>query len=353
MILRSLLMLGVGAAIACAVPAHAAGTTSPADQTKIASAATETVAAVDPDTTKAKAPAVKKPKAKTANKKSTKKVAKSTKKPPVVAEEEEKRGFFSRLFGGPIKEKDKAAAKTVKTAAATKPKAKPLAKPVEPVAFVDDDPGLPEVTGNSGELRSEQPTQKKPTLFASLFGRAADPQMLPETRALDRVLAKKQANSKFRVRPEFEPQEVDFSGFPSGTIVIDTGSKFLYLVEGRSTARRYAIAVGRDGLQFKGSVTVGDKQEWPRWIPTLDMQKREPKHYGQYKDGMDGGAENPLGARAMYLYSGKKDTHLRIHGTNQPQSIGTAASNGCFRMINEHVIDLYKRVKIGTPVVVL
>jgi lipoprotein-anchoring transpeptidase ErfK/SrfK len=350
MILRSLLMLGVGAAIAYAVPAHAAGTMPPADQTKIASAATETVAAVNSDTTKATAPAVKKPKAKTAAKKSTKKVAKAaTRKPPVV-EEEEKGSFFSRLFGGPIKEKDKAA-KIAKTAAVTKLKANP-AKPVEPVAFVDDDPGLPEVAGNSGELRSEQPGQK-PNLFASLFGGTPNPTMLPETRALDRVFAKKQAKSKFRVRPEFEPQEVDFSGYPSGTIVIDTGAKFLYLVEGRSTARRYAIAVGRDGLQFKGSVTVGDKQEWPRWIPTLDMQKREPKHYGQYKDGMDGGAENPLGARAMYLYSGRKDTHLRIHGTNQPQSIGTAASNGCFRMINDHVIDLYKRVKIGTPVVVL
>lgn len=347
-------MLGVGAAIACAVPAHAAGTSSATDQTKIASAATQTVAAVAPDAATAKAPAVKKPKAKTASKKATKKVAKaSTKKPPAAAKEEEKGNFFSRLFGGPIERKDDAVAKTVKTAAAAKPKpAKAVAKPIEAVAYVDEDPGLPEITGNSGELRSEQPNQK-PTLFASLFGGAPESRMLPETRALDRVLAKKQAKSKFRVKPEFEPQEVDFSGFPSGTIVIDTGAKFLYLVEGRSSARRYAIAVGRDGLQFKGSVTVGDKQEWPRWIPTLDMQKRDPKQYGQYKDGMNGGAENPLGARAIYLYLGKQDTHLRIHGTNQPQSIGSASSNGCFRMINDHVIDLYKRVRIGTPVVVL
>ena len=102
--------------------------------------------------------------------------------------------------------------------------------------------------------------------------------------------------------------------------------------------------MGREGLQFKGSVAVGDKQEWPRWIPTLDMQKREPKHYGQYKDGMPGGPKNPLGARAIYLYDGRTDTHLRIHGTNQPQTIGTSASNGCFRMINEHVMDLYRRV---------
>jgi lipoprotein-anchoring transpeptidase ErfK/SrfK len=106
-------------------------------------------------------------------------------------------------------------------------------------------------------------------------------------------------------------------------------------------------------LQYKGDVVVGDKQEWPRWIPTKEMQEREPKKYGQYKDGMDGGPENPLGARAIYLYLGKQDTHLRIHGTNQPQSIGTSASNGCFRMINDHVIDLYRRVRVGTPVVVL
>ena len=155
------------------------------------------------------------------------------------------------------------------------------------------------------------------------------------------------------MRAEFEPQEVEFPGYAPGTIVIDTNAKFLYLVEDRSTARRYAIAVGREGLQFKGSVTVGDKQEWPRWIPTKEMQQREPKKYGQYKDGMDGGPDNPLGARAIYLYQGKQDTHLRIHGTNQPQSIGSAASNGCFRMINDHVMDLYRRVKLGTPVVVL
>ncbi len=133
----------------------------------------------------------------------------------------------------------------------------------------------------------------------------------------------------------------------------DRRARRLYLVESSSTARRYAIAVGKEGLQYKGAVTVGDKQEWPRWIPTKEMQQREPKHYGQYKDGMPGGGMNPLGARAIYLYDGKKDTHLRIHGTIAPQTIGTSASNGCYRMINEHVMDLYRRVKVGTKVVVL
>ncbi|TIT00786.1 L,D-transpeptidase, partial [Mesorhizobium sp.] len=211
---------------------------------------------------------------------------------------------------------------------------------------------------NNGELRSE-PVGQKPQnvgLFAGLFGGTASSSsmsLLPETRALDAALARKEAKKQFTVKPEFVPQSVEFTGYNPGTIVIDTSARRLYLVESSSTARRYAIAVGREGLQFKGTVAVGDKQEWPRWIPTLDMQKREPKHYGQYKDGMPGGGENPLGARAIYLYEGKKDTHLRIHGTIAPQSIGTSASNGCFRMINEHVMDLYRRVKVGTKVVII
>jgi lipoprotein-anchoring transpeptidase ErfK/SrfK len=208
-------------------------------------------------------------------------------------------------------------------------------------------------TGNNGELRSEAVDQPQPGFFQALFGGAQQSRMLPQTRALDAVLEQKQANRKFRVKSDFEPQSVAFSGYSRGTIVIDTSARYLYLVESSSSARRYAIAVGREGLEFKGSAKVGDKQEWPRWIPTLDMQKREPRKYGQYKDGMPGGPENPLGARAIYLYQGKKDTHIRIHGTNQPQTIGTNSSNGCFRMVNEHVMDLYGRVKLGTQVVVM
>jgi lipoprotein-anchoring transpeptidase ErfK/SrfK len=345
MILRSILLLGVGAAFACATPAFAAGTVVPA-KTETAAAQPQAVAALETETPKAEVPAVKKPVAK-------KKVAKAkAKKKVVVAEEakpEKPRGLFAALFGGGIKdEKSKAKEKAAKAALAkpiVKVKVREKVKPVEP------EPVELSISGNSGELRSER--QAKPTLFASLFGGATSPALLPETRALDSVLEKKQAKKKFKVKPAYEPQEVEFTGYNSGTIVIDTSAKFLYLVENSSTARRYAIAVGREGLLFTGKATVGDKQEWPRWIPTLDMQKREPKHYGQYKDGMDGGPDNPLGARAIYLFQGKSDTHIRIHGTNQPQSIGSAASNGCFRMINDHVIDLYNRVKLGTPVVVL
>lgn len=206
------------------------------------------------------------------------------------------------------------------------------------------------VLANKGELRSEKEQQPR-GFFEALFGGPQPARMLPETRALDGALEQKKA--KFKVRKDFEPQIVEFSGYSRGTIVIDPKNKYLYLVEGGSKARRYAIAVGREGLAFSGTATVGDKQEWPRWTPTKDMQKREPVKYGQYKDGMDGGLNNPLGARAIYLYQGRLDTHVRIHGTNQPQTIGTASSNGCFRMINEHVIDLYNRVRMGTKVVVL
>jgi lipoprotein-anchoring transpeptidase ErfK/SrfK len=214
----------------------------------------------------------------------------------------------------------------------------------EPV--VEDDAPIE----NNGELRSEQEIQ--PNLFSALFG-GNKQQLLPETRALDTALAQKEERHRFKVKPEFQPQSVPYTGYPRGTIIIDTGAKFLYLMESSSTARRYPIAVGREGLQFKGAGMIGDKQEWPRWIPTLDMQKREPKHYGQYKDGMPGGLTNPLGARAMYVYQGGRDTHIRIHGTIQPQTIGTSASNGCFRMYNDQVMDLYRRVRVGTPVVVL
>lgn len=166
---------------------------------------------------------------------------------------------------------------------------------------------------------------------------------------------KKTKNAKPVYDPKFEPQEVAYSSnYEAGTIVIDSQSKFLYLIEGWGMARRYGVAVGKEGLGWTGEAAIGDMQEWPRWIPTKEMVERDPKKYAKYDEiGMDGGPENPLGARAMYLYQGKKDTYIRIHGTNAPSSIGQAASNGCFRMVNEHVMDLYNRVGMGTKVVVL
>lgn len=165
--------------------------------------------------------------------------------------------------------------------------------------------------------------------------------------------SQKASLNKYNVDPRYRPQEVAFSGYKPGTIVIDPKQYFLYLVETPTTARRYGIAVGKVGLEFKGSGTINAKREWPRWIPTKEMIEREPAHYGRYKNGMDGGPGNPLGSRAMYLFQGNKDTYIRIHGTVQPWTIGSSASNGCFRMINEDVMDLYDRVSLGTEVVVL
>ncbi|WP_026608222.1 L,D-transpeptidase [Methylocapsa acidiphila] len=136
---------------------------------------------------------------------------------------------------------------------------------------------------------------------------------------------------------------------PPGTIVIDTRSRHLYLVQSGGGAIQYGIGVGRQGFEWKGVARVGRKAEWPRWIPPKEMLQRRP----DLPEQMDGGIENPLGARALYLYQGDKDTLFRIHGTNEPDSIGKAVSSGCIRMMNADVIDLYQRVGVGARVVVL
>lgn len=157
----------------------------------------------------------------------------------------------------------------------------------------------------------------------------------------------------FRLDKVYEPQTVKFRGYKRGTIVVDPRNHFLYLVEGFGKARRYGVGVGRAGLAFKGSAKIKRKAKWPSWTPTANMIKREPHKYKKYAGGVPGGPENPLGARALYLYKGNRDTYYRIHGTTQPDSIGRSVSNGCIRMINDHVIDLYNRVPVGTTVVVL
>ena len=149
------------------------------------------------------------------------------------------------------------------------------------------------------------------------------------------------------------PQRVRFSGYTPGTIIVDARRRFLYLVESRRYARRYGIGVGREGLAFTGTGTIARKAKWPRWTPTRSMIEREPEKYAPHAGGMPGGPDNPLGSRALYLYRDGRDTLYRIHGTNQPRTIGHAVSNGCIRMLNEHVADLYARVPIGTRVVVL
>ncbi len=135
-----------------------------------------------------------------------------------------------------------------------------------------------------------------------------------------------------------------------GTIVVDTFSRKLYLVMEGGRALRYPIAVGREGLSFRGSGVIGRKSEWPSWQPTANMVRTRPDLYAAYAGGLPGGLENPLGARALYLYRGGRDTMFRIHGTVDNASIGHATSAGCIRLFNQDAIDLYGRVNSGTRV---
>ena len=138
---------------------------------------------------------------------------------------------------------------------------------------------------------------------------------------------------------------VNFAGsYAPGTIYINTAERRLYLVLANGQALRYGIGVGRDGFRWSGTHRITAKKEWPSWTPPAQMLRRRP----DLPRHMPGGIDNPLGARAMYLGS----TLYRIHGSNEPETIGQAVSSGCFRMTNEDVTDLYSRVRIGTPVIV-
>lgn len=148
------------------------------------------------------------------------------------------------------------------------------------------------------------------------------------------------------IDPRYEKQVVDYNGKEApGTLVIDTPNKFLYLVQGNGQALRYGVGVGKPGFTWAGVKTISAKREWPDWTPPAEMLKRRP----DLPRHMEGGPDNPLGARAMYLGS----SLYRIHGSNEPWTIGTNVSSGCIRMRNEDVIDLYGRVKVGARVVVL
>ncbi len=153
---------------------------------------------------------------------------------------------------------------------------------------------------------------------------------------------------QYNIDPKFRAQEVSFSGYKPGTIVIDTGKRFLYLVQPGGTAKRYGVGVGKQGFGWKGSQRISRKAEWPTWTPPREMIARERRKGRFLPASMKGGIHNPLGARALYLGA----TLYRIHGTNQPWSIGKAMSSGCIRMRNEDVTDLYQRVAVGTKVVV-
>lgn len=151
---------------------------------------------------------------------------------------------------------------------------------------------------------------------------------------------------KVRLDPKYMRQVVPFrSTEVPGTIVVATEQKFLYLVLGGGKALRYGIGVARDGFEWSGTHRVSSKREWPGWTPPAEMKRRKPG----LPDYMPGGINNPLGARALYLGA----TLYRIHGTNEPWTIGQNVSSGCIRMVNDDVVDLFDRVKIGAKVIVL
>jgi lipoprotein-anchoring transpeptidase ErfK/SrfK len=167
-----------------------------------------------------------------------------------------------------------------------------------------------------------------------------------ETKKNRKTAARKKLNYKGREVVEFRSSE------KPGTIIVKTGERALYQVMPDGKAMRYLVAVGKDGFAWSGVARVGMKRKNPTWTPPAEMIKRTPK-YAKWKNGMPGGIpENPLGARALYLFDGGGDTMYRIHGTNAPSSIGTAASSGCIRMLNKEVVELFNSTPVGTKVIV-
>ena len=179
-----------------------------------------------------------------------------------------------------------------------------------------------------------------------LNNRSANRSNLRSNGRTARLSAKKTKPRIRQMDPRFLPTVIDYHGpHKAGTIIVNTNERFLYLVERDGTARRYGVGVGRPGFEWAGSHKVTRKAEWPSWRPPAEMRARQPG----LPVFMEGGPRNPLGARALYLGS----TLYRIHGSNEPWSIGKAVSSGCIRMRNQDVEDLYERVRVGTKVVVL
>jgi lipoprotein-anchoring transpeptidase ErfK/SrfK len=161
------------------------------------------------------------------------------------------------------------------------------------------------------------------------------------------------ANPAYTLDRRFKRQRVEYdAGYQAGTVVVDTTQRYLYVVEGDGSAMRYGVGVGEAGRTLKGKATIGRKEEWPSWTPTANMMRRKPRLV-QYAGGVSGGPHNPLGARALYLYRNGKDTMFRLHGTNEPWTIGQAVSSGCVRLTNDDIVDLYDRIPVGTSVMVL
>lgn len=155
---------------------------------------------------------------------------------------------------------------------------------------------------------------------------------------------------KKRIPVRFHRQNVPYSGpEPTGTVLINKSERMLYYIDAPGSALRFGIAVGRDGRRWSGEAIIARRAVWPGWTPTANMRRRDPN----LPTHVPGGPRNPLGARALYLYRDGRDTLYRIHGTNEPWSIGELASSGCIRMLNEHVFELFGTVRVGARVVVV
>ena len=151
------------------------------------------------------------------------------------------------------------------------------------------------------------------------------------------------------LHPRFLPTLVEANtGLKPGDIHVDAVARYLYHIRDNGTAMRYGVAIAKGDLYEPGVYSIRRKAKWPKWTPTAEMIKRDPGLYEEFADGMPGGPTNPLGARALYLFEGNRDTYLRIHGTPQPRSIGGRASSGCVRMVMPHIIDLYDDVRTGS-----
>jgi lipoprotein-anchoring transpeptidase ErfK/SrfK len=210
------------------------------------------------------------------------------------------------------------------------------------------------ITGRDPTSRSEAATYRPPepqaTTPIAVPHAAASPRLAPAAPLVRQASYSAppavSAGVHRPVDPVFAKQEVDYDGpEAAGTVIVDTPHKFLFLVLGNGRALRYGIGVGRPGFEWAGVKTITRKAEWPGWTPPSEMLLRQPN----LPRHMDGGPDNPLGARALYLGS----SLYRIHGTNEPSTIGKDVSSGCIRMMNADVMDLYDRVKVGTKVVVL
>lgn len=177
-----------------------------------------------------------------------------------------------------------------------------------------------------------------------------DPALLPPPEAQDDFPIQ-QVDPRL-IPARFRRQIVDYEGIGDiGTVIVDPDERFLYYVIKQGVAIRYGVGVGRAGFAWSGTAVVGMKRKWPRWVPPRTMVDRDP-NARRWLNGQPGGPDNPLGARALYLFSEGIDTLYRIHGTNEPQSIGKAVSSGCIRLLNEDIAHLYELVEVGTAVIV-